>query len=103
MALQGLVQAEPGALAPRLVLAQRLLDAGREGEAFPHLRILDEQGVGEASYYLGVACVRAGRLDQALTWMERARALDPDHPDTQQQIASLKRALGADVATAAAG
>jgi hypothetical protein len=55
---------------------------------------LDALGVAEAAYYLGVGAIRQGQLEEGLSWMERASALNPNHPDTQKQIDHLHQALG---------
>ena len=74
--------------------ARHLLQSGREQEARAHLVPLSEAGVAEAAYFLGVFAIRAGRLEEALAWMERAATLNPDHAETKSQIASLQAALG---------
>jgi cytochrome c-type biogenesis protein CcmH/NrfG len=59
----------------------------------PLLHWLQERGVGEAAFYLGVGATRAGAFADALKWMERALSLDPGHVETQQQVENLKRLL----------
>ncbi|MCC6447021.1 MAG: glycosyltransferase [Armatimonadetes bacterium] len=88
------IEAHPDALGPRLVRVRRLLAEGREAEADPHLRLLNEQGVAEAAYCLGVGAIRQGEWAVALDWMTRALALNPGHPQTQEQIRHLQEALG---------
>ncbi len=84
----------PRSVAPRLLLARRLLNACHYADAMPHLHQLDAQGVAEATYFLGVAAIRSGDLARALTHMERALALSPDHAQTQDQVRYLRGALG---------
>ena len=91
--LKGAIATNPEATGPRLVWARRLLQNGREEEAMEHLAILNESGVAEAAFFLGVAATRRGEFQKALSWMERALVLSPDHQQTQQQIAQLKLAL----------
>jgi cytochrome c-type biogenesis protein CcmH/NrfG len=83
----------PGAA--RMLLARRLLQTGREPEALPHLRLLDQAGVAEAAYMLGVAATRSGRYAEALTFMERSLTLNPGHADTEREIENLRGLLAA--------
>ena len=92
--LERAVVEAPEAIGPRLVLVRRLLQCEQEQEAMPHLLHLNEAGVAEAAYFLGVAAIRRNELQAALAWMERALAINPGHLETQQQIGNLKRALG---------
>lgn len=87
------VEQRPFELAPRLVLARRLLAANQISRARPELEMLASAGVAEAAYCLGVTDVRAGRMAEALTWMERALDLDPTHEATRNQVEALRRAL----------
>lgn len=91
--LRRAVATEPDTVGPRLVLARRLLQEEREREAQEHLLALNEQGVAEAAYYMGVSAIRLGHLPVALAWMERAQELNPGHEETRQQVANLQRAL----------
>lgn len=91
--LRRAVAEDPISVGARLVLARRLLQSEREMEAQEHLHLLEQQGVAEAAYYLGVSSVRQGDLKTALAWMKRALALNPGHEGTQEQIANLQRAL----------
>ena len=52
---------------------------GRSEEAVRHLRRAIEAGLGvaRASYLLGIACKRLKRLDDAVTALQRALALEP--------------------------
>lgn len=89
------VQRDPEALAPRLHLARLLVRSERETEAETHLAFLNQRGVAEAAYYLGVSAIRRNDLRTALLWMEYALVLDPVHEPTKEQIANLKQALDA--------
>ncbi|MCX6380318.1 MAG: glycosyltransferase [Armatimonadetes bacterium] len=89
------VQRDPEALAPRLHLARLLVRSERETEAETHLAFLNQRGVAEAAYYLGVSAIRRNDLRTALLWMEYALVLDPAHEPTKEQIANLKQALAA--------
>lgn len=91
--LRDAVGSYPAAIGPRLVLARRLLQSGREEEAGGHLAALNDQGVAEAAFYLGVSATRKGHLKTALAWMQRASALNPSHRETQEQLANLQIAL----------
>ena len=92
--LEQVVGQHPHAIAPRLLLARRLLQSEQEREALPHLLRLNEQGVSEAAYCLGVVAIRAGDLPHALQHMERALSLNPGHAQTQEQVTYLRQALG---------
>lgn len=92
-ACRAAVVANPSQTGPALALARKLLRSGREGEALPFLELLDRLGVGEAAYYLGVAHVKAGQFEDGLSWMKRARDLDPDHEDTITQIQAIEHHL----------
>ena len=59
----------------------------------PLLTELAAEGSAEAAFYLGVGSVRSGDLAAALVWMERALDLNPDHPETRQQVENLRRAV----------
>ena len=85
----------PWSPAVRLALARRLLEENRVPDALPILMELQDHGVAEAAFYLGVTHIRAGRYPQALFWMERALELNPGHPDTQAQVENLRRAVAA--------
>jgi GT2 family glycosyltransferase/Tfp pilus assembly protein PilF len=85
----------PWSPAVRLALARRLLEENRVPDALPILMELQNRGVAEAAFYLGVTHIRAGRYPQALFWMERALELNPGHPDTQAQVENLRRAVAA--------
>ncbi|MBM3496175.1 MAG: glycosyltransferase [Armatimonadetes bacterium] len=91
------VGADPKAVSPRLLLARRLLNTGREAAALPHLNVLQESGVAEAAYFLGVSASRDGDHGEALKWMSRALELDPEHEETARQIAALHEAMAATV------
>ena len=86
-------QQHPWSLDLRLALARNLLAEERVREALPILMELQERGVAEAAFYLGVTHIRAGRYEEALGWMERALELNPGHEDTMRQIESLRAAL----------
>lgn len=81
---------EPDATGPRLLLTRRLLQAGREGDAAEHLRVLDRKGIAEATFYLGIASLRTGDPSSALRWMERAHDLNPQHAETARYLSQLR-------------
>ena len=91
--LHQMLRAHPDRPHPRLLLARRLLAAGREADAAPHLHHLSEQGIAEGAFFLGVSAVRRDDFAQALSHMERALALNPGHPPTVEQVANLRRVL----------
>ena len=93
--LSGAVMGHPTPGAARMLLARRLLQTGREAEALPHLRLLDQAGVAEAAYLLGVAATPSGRYSEALTFMERSLTLNPGHADTEREIENLRGLLAA--------
>ncbi len=86
------VESDPFAVAPRLALAQRMLESGYESDAVPHLELLDQLGCPAAVYFRGVLASRHGRFDEALRHMKRARDLNPGHEETARQIAALEAA-----------
>src|ERR1019366_6672172 len=92
--LRHAIAGEQRSLGPRLVLARRLLQAGRERDAREHLLLLTQAGNAEAAYFLGVSAIRSNDLPQALECMERAQALNPAHAETAEQIHNLRQALG---------
>lgn len=91
--LRRALASHPRSAAVGMAWTRHLLQSGQEQEARAHLHPLAQAGVAEAAYCLGVFAIRAGKLEEALAWMKRAAALNPDHADTQAQIASLKAAL----------
>lgn len=92
--LRQIVQEQPNALGPRLVLARRLLQCEQIGEAKEHLLVLSACGVAEAAFFLGIIEIRNGNLREALRWTEQAYTLNPAHVETLEQIRHLKEALG---------
>ena len=86
-------QQHPWSMDIRMAIARGLLAGERVREAMPILADLQDRGVAEAAFYLGVAHIRAGRYEVALRWMERALALSPGHEETQRQVENLRRAL----------
>ncbi len=84
------MQASPGAIGPRLMIARHLLAAERVEEALPHLRALQSQGVAEAAFMLGVATLRQGDVASAIRWTERAVELNPGHAQSIEQLEKLK-------------
>lgn len=92
-ALRSAVRSAPGAHHVRMALSRRLLNAGLEGEAVPHLHLLAEAGKSEAAFYLGVIHNRLGQYRPALAWMERALALAPGHEATIEQVEMLRRRI----------
>ena len=91
------VYQNPYSVGPRLLLARRLLQAGREAEAEQHLEMLERLGSAEGAFYLGVCATRRGHLPQALGWMERAKELNPGHEETCKQVIHLREALSTDM------
>jgi predicted O-methyltransferase YrrM len=76
-----------------LTFARHILAEGREAEAHDQLLVLERQGAAEAAYYLGVSATRGNNLPEALSWMERALALNPGHKETEAQVAALRLAV----------
>ena len=91
--LEQAVARYPAAVAPRLLLARRLLQACRMEEALPHLRQLDAQNVAEAAYCLSIAAIRMDNYPAALVHAQRALCLNPAHEPTRQQVQFLQTAL----------
>lgn len=91
--LRRAIYQHPYAVGPRILLARRLLKTGRELQAQEHLEMLDRLGSAEAAFYLGVSANRRGDLSTALTWMERAKELNPAHEETCKQVEHLRGAL----------
>jgi hypothetical protein len=87
------VRRDAHAIPPRLHLARLLLRTQREQEAEAHLGILNQKGVAEAAFYLGVSAIRRCEWRVALRWMKRAEELNPQHSETKQQIERLTRIL----------
>lgn len=83
----------PGAA---LVTVRKLLELGDVERAMPHLRGLDEAGVAEAPYLLGVLLVREGDYQSALACMERSLALNPEHDQTQEQVRNLRALIASE-------
>lgn len=90
-ALRSTVNSAPGYHHVRMALCRKLLNAGMEGEAVPHLHLLAEAGKSEAAFYLGVIHTRRGQYRPALAWMERALALAPGHEATIEQVEKLRQ------------
>jgi glycosyltransferase involved in cell wall biosynthesis len=93
-ALLALVQDDPMAIAPRLMLARSMLERGNLQAAQPHLQLLDDLGCAEAAFFRGVTATRTGDLTTALHHMKRARDLNPSHEPTLEQIVALEREMG---------
>ena len=91
--LRDAVAQNPYSLAPRIVLARRLLNAGRDRKAQEHLEVLEGFGSAEAIFYLGISATRRGDLRAAFSWMQRAHELNPGHQDTVKQLNNLEAAL----------
>jgi tetratricopeptide (TPR) repeat protein len=89
-ALRSAVSSAPGINHVRMSLCRRLLNAGMESEAIPHLHLLAEAGKSEAAFYLGVIHTRNGKYRPALAWMERALSLAPGHEATIEQVEKLR-------------
>ena len=97
--LAGLVQesaGNPAEISIRLVLSRKLLEAGQETIATSHLRWLAARGSAESAYLLGVSAMREGVFAEALTWMEHALALNPDHVETRKQVEALRKLVTED-------
>lgn len=95
-ALKDALGRHPESLGVKMVAARRLLNTGREVEAQGLLRELADAGVSEACYFLGVMGSRRGDFAQALEWMERALSLAPEHAQTAEQVANLRRIVRGD-------
>jgi hypothetical protein len=89
-ALRQLAAQYPGEAGPLMVLARRMVQRGEEFMASGLLKRLDEAGCAEASYYRGVAAMRAGQFRAALRHMRRSLALNPNHLQTAQQVEGLQ-------------
>ena len=85
-----LTQELPQAVGPRLVLARQLLNHQQVDAAVPHLQILEQQGVAEAAFFLGVACLQRGDQASALRYTERAVQLDPGNAQSREQLEKLR-------------
>lgn len=81
----------PEAIGPRLDLMRVLLQGERDQEALPLMVSLQEAGVAEAAYCLGIYHVRRGNFKEALKLMERALELNPGHEETAEQIRNLQK------------
>jgi tetratricopeptide (TPR) repeat protein len=92
--LYGTLEVEPGSKGVRLELCRRLLNSGRERLARPHLELLDQANVAEATYFLSVLASRAGQYEHALDLMRRASELNPLHEETRKQLETLEQIVG---------
>jgi len=92
--LQRTMAAEPRAYTARLIWAQKLLESGRQAEAYDHLLYLGARDVPAAAFYLGLIARQQGDLQSALVWTERAARLNPNHPETQYLLWELRKSLG---------
>jgi arylsulfatase A-like enzyme/Flp pilus assembly protein TadD len=90
------VELEPGnaALLIRLAFAEHA--AGRKSEAARDLaRVAAMQGDAfEHAAALGVILFDLGRREEARTWLEAARAADPDFAEARRRLAVLERGSG---------
>jgi tetratricopeptide (TPR) repeat protein len=86
-------ETNPRAFAPRMEYVRRLLAGGQDGAAIPHLHFLEERGVAEAAFVLGVIETKQRRPKQAMVWMERALVLNPGHEDTLKHVAMLSEVI----------
>jgi hypothetical protein len=84
----------PTAFGPTLILSRKLLARGEEGRARPLLEMLDALEFAEGPFMLGILATRMGDYAQALKRMYRARDLNPNHPQTLDQIKWLELELG---------
>jgi len=93
--LESTALAYPGHLEAQLAFARRLLTTQREAMAIPALRQCAFAGSAEAAFLLGVFYIRSGDYEGALSHLEMAQELNPDHEQTVEQITNLKAALAA--------
>jgi len=91
-------ESDPRAIEPRLEYARRLIAAGQDGAAAQQFHYLQQMGVAEAAYALGIIEFKNSRLKSALGWMTRALALNPGHEDTTKHIAMLEEMVTQKVA-----
>jgi len=92
--LEEMVSHHPEATAPALLLAKRLLDAGREQEAEPYLKFLEKKGQADAPFLRGAIAGRKGEFIPAIAHTQRALELEPNHEGAMRQLEVLKRAMG---------
>ena len=83
----------PMSYEPRLEYCRRLLNTGRESEAFHHLLFLQERGCAEAAHYLVISRVQVGDLKAARDWFVRAQTLNPGHQQTLESLTKVEEAL----------
>ena len=94
-ALDRMTQELPQAIGPRLMLARTLLQRQHMDAAIHQLRILDQQNVAEAAFFLGIAHLQAGDAEAALRYTERAVELNPGHQPSREQRDKLRALLPA--------
>lgn len=85
----GVSRAQAGEIAER---ACELLDAGAAADAvniFQGLVILNHKDAGNWCS-LGIACLEAGRVEDAKTALETALELQPDFPTAKKYLARLR-------------
>lgn len=91
----GHAQAQPGSQPDRISQAiseaRAALAAQRAGEAFDTLMALELEAAGDAGfdYWLGVAAVRAGDTEQAITALERVIMVQPGHAGARLELAGV--------------
>jgi tetratricopeptide (TPR) repeat protein len=73
------------------------LELNRLAEAYEALRsaqVRDEADYGPTLYNLGYICLQLGKLEEALGWLERSRAAQPDQPSTLLHLGNVCEKLG---------
>jgi predicted O-linked N-acetylglucosamine transferase (SPINDLY family) len=89
-----MTQAMPRFLPAWLVLARVLLVRNKDALAACQRCVqLDPRHPG-AQDYLGIACRRAGQLEQAAAALQASLRLRPQHPSTQANLANVWREMG---------
>jgi len=79
----------------RILMAQSLVRLGRLEEALAELESIPEEQRGlEVLYALGRTHLGRGDLEQARSYVERAAAMRPDHPDILLTLMDLDRRQG---------
>jgi Flp pilus assembly protein TadD len=92
--LEETVAHNPDATAPALVLAKKLLEAGRDQDAEPYLKFLEKKGHADAPYLRGAIAGRRGEFVAAIAHTQRALEMEPNHQGAKNQMDVLLRAMG---------
>ena len=87
--LDQVMRNNPNAIGPRLMLSRKLLADTRVQDATPHLHILQNQGVAEAAFRLGISHLQQGDIEGAIHFTQRAVDLNPGHAQSIEQLEKL--------------